>query len=219
MNVLHWHVVDTQSFPFESVSYPKLWDGSYSSREKYSQADIIGLVEYGRQRGVKIMIEFDMPGHAASWCKGYPEICPSASCLQPLNPASNLTFPLIDSLLAECTGRASGAGLFPYNFLHLGGDEVSYTCWELSPQIKLWEQQQGLSGSEATYEYFVNKAASITRSQQRTPIQWVEVFEHFGSNLDKNTVVHVWKEKQTMDAAVQAGYRVLLSDQDLWYLE
>ena len=218
-NVLHWHVVDTQSFPFESLTYPLLWNGSYTKQERYTQNDIKSLVEYGRLRGVKVMIEFDMPGHAASWCAGYPSICPSRSCLQPLNPASDLTFEIITSLVTECTGDSSKAGLFPYGLLHLGGDEVSYTCWEASPQIRLWEKQQGLSGSEETYEYFVDRAATITRGLNRLPIQWVEVFEHFGSKLDNNTVVHVWKEKTTLDGVLQAGYRALLSNQDSWYLE
>ena len=95
-NVQHWHVVDTQSFPFQSklnflrtfnlnlssknhlihsklgFTYPKLWNGAYTSQEKYSQDDIKELVECGRLRDVRIMIELDMPGHAASWCVGYP---------------------------------------------------------------------------------------------------------------------------------------------------
>ncbi len=218
-NVLHWHVVDTQSFPFESLSYPKLWAGSFTKQERYTQSDIKALVEYGRLRGVKIMIEFDMPGHAASWCAGYPEICPSTTCTQPLNPASNLTFPLITGLLAECSGSGATPGLFPYNLLHLGGDEVSYACWESSADILAWEAANGLAGSEATYEMFVDQAAAITRSLSRLSVQWVEVFEHFGDKLDNNTVVHVWKEKSTLDGVLKAGYRALLSNQDDWYLE
>lgn len=54
-NVLHWHVVDTQSFPFESNTYPRLWMGAYSSTERYSYEDIQELVEYGRKRGVKVL--------------------------------------------------------------------------------------------------------------------------------------------------------------------
>jgi hexosaminidase len=165
------------------------------------------------------MIEFDMPGHAGSWCAGYPEICPSTECTQPLDPSNDLTFTLIDSLLSECTGRTPGGGLFPYSFLHLGGDEVEYWCWVESEHIQAWEKENGFSGSEDTYEYFVNKAAEIARNQSRTPVQWVEVFEHFGDKLDHNTVVHVWKEKSTMDAVLQAGYRTLLSDNDRWYLD
>jgi hexosaminidase len=168
------------------------------------------------------MIEFDMPGHAASWCVGYPNICPSLTCLQPLNPASNLTFPLITSLLKECaTGEATvdRQALFPYGLLHLGGDEVSYTCWEQSAAITAWEQQQGLDGSEDVYAYFVNQVATITRNLNRLPVQWVEVFEHFGSALNQDTIVHVWKEKTTLDGVLKAGYRALLSNQDDWYLD
>ena len=131
-NVFHWHVVDTQSFPYQSVSRPKLWDGAYSAQERYSQREIKDLLEYAKQRGVKIMIEFDMPGHGASWCAGYPDVCPSPSCQQPLNPASPETFELINDVLAEVTGHAanknrrssSSAAHFPYELLHLGGDEV-----------------------------------------------------------------------------------------------
>jgi hexosaminidase len=167
-------------------------------------------------------------GHAASWCTGYPDICPAPTCLQPLDPSSNQTFPLITSLLAECTGadvssstataaataapytytpkskRAvapttahaphphphrtttpsaaqQAAALFPYSLLHLGGDEVSYTCWDQSADVQQWETDNGIeNGSEGTYEYFVDRVATIARDQGRTPVQWVEVFEHFG---------------------------------------
>jgi hexosaminidase len=74
-NVLHWHMSDTQSFPFQSKTHPKMWLGAYSSQEKYTQADIAGIVEYARLRGIRVMVEFDMPGHAGSWCKGgYPYV-------------------------------------------------------------------------------------------------------------------------------------------------
>ena len=146
-NVFHWHVVDTQSFPYESKRYPLLWNGAYSKQERYTQEDMLNIVEYGRLRGVKVMIEFDMPGHAAAWCTGYPDICPSPQCLQPLNPASNLTFPLITGLLNEVS-NADGQSqytLFPYNLIHLGGDEVDYTCWEINKSITDWEKANGLS--------------------------------------------------------------------------
>ena len=109
INVLHWHMVDTQSFPFQSKTYPKLWDGAYSEVEKFTQNDIATIVEYARLRGIRVMVEFDVPGHAASWCKGYPEICPSTTCLQPLNVANNKTFDVIDGILSECTGRKTSS--------------------------------------------------------------------------------------------------------------
>ena len=88
-------MVDTQSFPMQSKSSPRLWEGAYSPQERYTQDDVAALVEYARLRGVRVMVEFDMPGHAASWCTGYPAICPTYKCLQPLNVASNATFELI----------------------------------------------------------------------------------------------------------------------------
>merc|ERR1711998_186229 len=103
---------DTQSFPMESKSHPKLWQGSHSPQERYLQSDIADIVEYARQRGVRVMVEFDMPGHAASWCQGYPEVCPAPSCTQPLNVASNATWDLIENLIGEVTGAKSGHPLF-----------------------------------------------------------------------------------------------------------
>ena len=73
-------------------------------KERYSVADIQDVVEYARQRGVRIMIEIDNPGHAASWCLGYPEVCPSPNCPEPLNPATNKTFELLDGLFRDFTG-------------------------------------------------------------------------------------------------------------------
>merc|ERR1740117_2326486 len=165
LNVLHWHMSDTQSYPFQVKSYPKLWDASWSKQERYMQADIADMVEYARMRGVRVMVEFDMPGHAGSWCTGYPEVCPSATCNQPLNVANNATFDLITSVLKECTGgkastKGNPSGLFPDNFIHLGGDEVRTDCWTKTPAIKAWLDKQGMSADDG-YAYFVKRAANI----------------------------------------------------------
>jgi hexosaminidase len=122
------------------------------------------------------MVEFDMPGHASSWCAGYPEICPSKTCNQPLNPANNLTFTLIDSLLGECTGNAAGAGLFPYSLLHLGADEVEFKCWQESAEITAWEAKNGFkNGARDTYEYFVAKAAEIAVRQKIFRLKYLNI--------------------------------------------
>ena len=87
---------------------------------------------------------------------------------------------LIEAVLGECTGDAPTAGMFPYSFLHLGGDEVDYACWTASKEIQTWAAKQGMSSNEDIYKYFLDKAATIARDQGRLPVQWVEVFEHFG---------------------------------------
>jgi hexosaminidase len=218
LNVFHWHIVDTQSFAFESTRYPTLWNGAYTKAERYSKEDMIDLVEYGRDRGIKIMIEFDVPGHAASWCVGIPEICPSTSCLQPLDPSTNKTFEVIDGLMAECTDEVSGNSLFPYEFIHLGGDEVDTTCWTRTPHIDKWMVENSLNAS-TTYKYFVEKAGQLALEHKKSPVQWVEVFENFGSALDKNIVIHVWKDPEIINDIVSAGYKTIASSYDYWYLD
>ena len=226
MNVLHWHMADSQSFPMQSMSAPKLWEGAYSKYERYTQRDIAAVVEYARLRGIRVMVEFDMPGHAGSWCNGYPDICPSTTCTQPLNVASNATFDLISALLLEMTGGRTSApahpsGLFPENMLHLGGDEVNTDCWTRTPAVKKWLDAKGLTADEG-YAYFVKRAAAIALAQGRRPVQWVEVFDHFGSALDNRTIVHVWKAKSTLNAVVGAGYNALINNspgKGSWYLD
>lgn len=181
LNVLHWHMVDSQSFPFQSKTQPKLWDGAYSEYEKYTQDDIALIVEYARERGVRVIVEFDMPGHAASWCTGYPEICPSSTCQQPLNVANNFTFKLIDDLLGECTGgrassKGSPSGLFPDNFIHLGGDEVDTSCWTKTPAVAKWLADRNMTGDDG-YAFFVKNTAAIAIAQGRRPVQWSEVYD------------------------------------------
>jgi len=226
INVLHWHMVDSQSFPFESLTHPKLWEGAYSPLERYTQSDVESIVEYARLRGVRVIVEFDMPGHAASWCSGYPEICPSPTCTQPLNVANSATFDLIDGLIGEITGgkpSASGApsGVFPDNFVHLGGDEVDTSCWTNTPAVSAWLKSQGMTEDQG-YAYFVKKVAGMVIEKGHRPVQWSEVFDHFKSDLPKETIVHVWKSVTNVTEVVALGYNVLRNVgyyPKSWYLD
>jgi len=227
INVLHWHMSDSQSYPFEVKSHPRLWEGSYSPRERYTQADVAAVVEYAHQRGVRVMVEFDMPGHAGSWCAGYPEICPSTTCTQPLNVANNKTFDLITDLLHECTGGVASSqgkpspGLFKDNFIHLGGDEVNTDCWTKTPAVASWLAKQGMSADDG-YAYFVKKVAGVAIAQHHRPVQWSEVYDHFKGKLAKETIVHIWKSVTNVTEVLADGYNVLLNvgyDASSWYLD
>eukprot|EP00750_Incisomonas_marina_P025664 INCI5614.1.p1 GENE.INCI5614.1~~INCI5614.1.p1 ORF type:complete len:640 (-),score=92.44 INCI5614.1:104-2023(-) len=226
LNVLHWHMSDSQSFPMQSKTHPKLWDGSWSSIERYTQADISSVIQYAQRRGVGVMVEFDMPGHAAAWCAGYPEICPSTTCQQPLNVANNATFELIADLLGEMTGGKSSvsgkpSGLFPKNMIHLGGDEVDTSCWEKTPKVASWLTAHNMTADQG-YAYFVEKAAGFAIAQGRRPVQWSEVFDHFKTELPKDVIVHIWKSVTNVTEVVADGYNVLLNvgyDPTSWYLD
>jgi len=216
-NVLHWHVVDHQSFPFESVTYPALWEGAYSNDERYTTADMAELVEHARLRGVRVVAEFDVPGHASSWCVGYPEICPSTSCLSPLDPSSPETWQVLAGLLNDVTGGSQYAGLFPDDFVHMGGDEVDTSCWTSTPHVMAWLSAHNFTTDDA-YMYFVETAHQDLIAAGRSPVNWEEVFNHFGTKLDKQTIVHIWLDHKTLKTVVDAGYRGILSD-GIWYLD
>jgi hexosaminidase len=213
LNVLHWHMVDAQSFPFQSRSSPRLWDGAFSPSERYTQADVVSVVEYARLRGVRVMVEFDMPGHNDAWCAGYPSICPSASCKSPLNVAANETFDRISALMRELTGgrpssRGAPSGLFPDELLHLGGDEVNTGCWDSTPSVSSWLKDRGLTADDG-YALFVRRVGQMALANGRRPVQWAEVFDHFKARLDPRTVVHVWKGQTNVTEVVQLGYQVI----------
>jgi len=179
------------------------------------------------------MPEFDGPGHAWSWAIGYPEIlpdnyqqspscssiCPSNPCDVPIDPSNNFTFTLIDGLFDELTGGANRQGIFTEDLLHLGGDEVEYGCWNESEQIAEFMQENNMSSFEDLYMYFINRTHEIALKYGRTPVNWEEVFIHFGKKLNPQTVIHVWLDHSTLAKVVEAGYRGILSDQDVWYLD
>jgi len=220
INVVHWHIVDSQSFPFDSPAFPSLGQkGAYSPQERYTILDVADVIEFARQRGVRVMIEIDNPGHAASWCLGHPEVCPAPDCPEPLNPATNATFDLIYGLFRDFTGGVRGGGVAFDNMFHLGGDEVNTGCWTRSPSITQWLNEQGLT-PDGGYEYFVRRSQAIAHAQGRDCVGWEEIWDRFGTSLDKSTIIHQWLPGSTIAANATAhGYRVLWSTDGVWYLD
>ena len=220
INTVHWHIVDSQSFPFDAPSHPELAaGGAYSRFERYTDADVAHVVAFARARGVRVMMEFDVPGHAASWCAGAPAICPSAACPEPLSPATNATFDLLADVLRDVTGGAAGAAgaLAPEVLMHLGGDEVDTSCWTQSDEIVAWMDAEGYDASEA-YLYFVRRAQQIARGMGREVVGWDEIWDNFGTSLDPTTIIANWRNINATDVTAH-GYRMLHCPDPLWYLD
>lgn len=131
LNVFHWHLTDAQAFPWNSTSEPRLVRGAYRPDLTYSRTDLEAVVAYASDRAIRVVVEVDMPGHAASWAVGRPDVvvdCPpddtnslfdgSYQSASQLDPSTNATFTLLDSLIGELTS------IFPDRFMHFGGDEV-----------------------------------------------------------------------------------------------
>ena len=163
MNVLHWHIVDLESFPYESQVLPKLSElGAYTKfNHVYSQgkmqnyhvfslADIIfhsfkatinELIEYARFRGVRIIPEFDTPGHTESWGPGAGDDFLTKCCdkkgvpdgtVGPIDPSKSGNYDIMNKLFSEIRST------FKDDFIHLGGDEVPFDCWQSNPNITAW---------------------------------------------------------------------------------
>ncbi|OMP02641.1 hypothetical protein COLO4_10922 [Corchorus olitorius] len=212
LNVLHWHIIDEQSFPLEIPTYPKLWKGAYTKWERYTVEDAIEIVSFAKMRGIHVMAEVDVPGHAESWGAGYPDLWPSSSCREPLDVSKNFTFDLISGILSDMRK------IFPFELFHLGGDEVNTDCWTSTPQVKQWLNDHKMTAKDA-YQYFVLKAQEMAISKGWTPVNWEETFNAFASNLNPRTVVHNWLGPGVCPKAVAKGFRCIFSNQGVWYLD
>nr|AFP90754.1 beta-hexosaminidase 1 [Prunus persica] len=212
LNVLHWHVIDRESFPLEVPSYPKLWKGSYTKWERYTVEDAIEIVSFAKTRGINVMAEVDVPGHAESWGAGYPNLWPSTSCKEPLDVSKSSTFDVVSGILTDMRK------IFPFELFHLGGDEVNTTCWSSTRHVKQWLEQHNMTTKDA-YQYFVLKAQEIAISKNWTPVNWEETFNTFPTKLNPKTVVHNWLGPGVCPNAVAKGFRCIFSNQGVWYLD
>lgn len=220
-NVLHWHIVDDQSFPYQSTTFPELSNkGSYSMSHVYTPNEVRAVIEYARLRGIRVIPEFDSPGHTQSWGKGQENLLtPCYNAYQPgtsgpINPILNTTYSFLYKLFKEISW------VFPDQFIHLGGDEVEYDCWETNPNIQTFMKQKGFGTDFKKLEsFYIQKLLNIVSTVKKGSIVWQEVFDN-NAKLQQGTVVQVWKgEKYTseLSAITAAGFPVIISAP--WYLD
>jgi hexosaminidase len=199
MNVLHWHLTDDQSFPWQTEELPELAErGSFAPEAVYTPADIKEVVRYARFRGVRVIPELDTPGHTASWGKAYPELltrCYDTAAgrtgeppepsdkLGPINPARNETYGFLWRLIREATRS------FPDPYLHLGGDEVEHECWKSNPEVQAFMTAQKWGDDFARLEgYYMQQVIQLAASAGRAPIVWQEAYDR-GVKLPAGTRV------------------------------
>ena len=215
-NALHWHLSDNEAQVLQSFTAPRFWDSAYTQYERYTQADMREIVEYARQRGIRVIPEIDVPGHMKSWCTVYPEVCPSTDCPEPIDPSNENAFNLLDGFIGEMTGREKYSGIFFDDFFHLGGDEVDTHCWEKTPRIREWMEKNQMTVTD-TYKYTVDRAHQIVFGFNRTAVNWEEVVTHIPTPVDKRAIIHIWLCSTPVSSIVEKGYNVIISRR--WYLD
>ncbi|KAL1444345.1 hypothetical protein MTO96_029907, partial [Rhipicephalus appendiculatus] len=165
------------------------------------------------------MAEFDTPGHTRSWGEAFPEILTTCYkgmepfALGPIDPSTNATYAFLKELFAEV------ADVFPEQYIHLGGDEVSFNCWKSNPNITDFMEQIGIPGDyNKLEEFYIQRLLKIVQKLRKSYMVWQEVFDN-GVEIAPDTVVHVWKEphEAELSSVTRAGYNALLSS--CWYLD
>jgi hexosaminidase len=209
MNVLHWHLYDNEGFRIESKRFPKLQEAG-SDGQYYTQDEIRELVAYAHDRGIRVVPEFEMPGHSRSLLAGYPELAsgPGPYPVEPggadavMDPTRTETYKFIDKFIGEMSK------LFPDDYVHIGGDEVNGHEWDVNPTIQHFMRAHGMKNNQDLQAYFNQRVEKILRKHHKTMMGWDEVLH---PDLPKTVVVQSWRGQQSLATTAQQGYRSLLS--------
>src|SRR5712692_2335738 len=211
LNVLHWHLSDDEGFRVESKKLPKLHQLG-SQGQYYTQAEIRDLLSYARDRGIRVVPEFEMPGHSRSIVVGYPELASQPGPYPPgrvardataLDVTQEKTYKFLDKLIGEM------ASLFPDAYLHIGGDEVDDKPWNSNPKIQEFIHAHGMKDNRDLQAYFNKRLENIVSKHGKVMMGWDEVLH---PDLPKTVVVQSWRGQESLAAAAKQGYRGLLSN-------
>jgi hexosaminidase len=212
MNVFHWHISDNQGFRAESKKFPKL-HGEGSEGNFYTQAEIRDVIAYARDRGMRVVPEFDMPGHSTSWLVGYPELASTPGpfavekkwgVMDPaMDPTNENTYKFLDTFIGEMSA------LFPDHYFHIGGDEVNGKAWDANPKIQEFKKSHNFKTNEELQAYFSGRVQKLVVKHGKATIGWDEIFV---PGAPKDIVIHSWRGPKALAAAAQQGYRGILSN-------
>jgi hexosaminidase len=211
LNVFHWHLTEDQGFRVESKKFPKLHlmgsDGLY-----YTQDQVRDIIAYARDRGIRVVPEFDIPGHSTSWLVGYPELGSApgpyqiergAGIFEPaLDPTREQVYKFLDVFLGEM------AALFPDAYMHIGGDENEGKQWDRNPQIQAFMKAKGIPNNHALQAYFNQQLLKILQKHGKKMIGWDEILQ---PELPRDAVIQSWRGPASLADAAKKGYDGILS--------
>lgn len=211
MNVFHWHLSEDQGFRVESFKFPLLHekgsDGMY-----YTQAQIKDIVQYADVRGIRVIPEFDLPGHATAWLVGYPELASAPGPYEierffgvfdpTFDPTVERTYEFLDVFFGEM------ATLFPDPIMHIGGDENNGIQWNNNPAIQAFMNDNGIRDNHGLQVYFNKRLITILKKYNKQMMGWDEIMEE---GLPTSAIIHSWRGKEFLVKAAEKGYKTVLS--------
>lgn len=212
MNVFHWHLTEYQGFRIESKIFPKLHEMG-SGGNYYTQEDIKEIILYAANRSIRVIPEFDLPGHSTSWFVGYPELASTSGSyeidtifgiLEPvMDPTRDEVYNFLDKFIGEM------AALFPDEYLHIGGDEVNPKQWKENVDIQKYMVDRGLSDHHELQAHFNIRLQKILKKHGKKMMGWDEILH---PDLPKDDIaVQSWRNMKSLWKAAQIGNKAVLS--------
>ncbi|KAG0256377.1 hypothetical protein DFQ27_005763 [Actinomortierella ambigua] len=204
---------------------------AYSPEMTYSKTDVADLVAYALDRGIRVIPEIDLPGHAWAWSTAFPEItaCPDGpvhyAAEHPtgqINPVVPKTYRVIQAVYDQV------APLFQDPWFHGGSDEINFRCWNATRIITDYLRRHGHKADTAGFDWilnrFITRQHDMLRAQGKTPVVWEEVVLNHRLNYMKqpqhrDTIIQVWTSAENIKKTIQKGYKVIAGSADYWYLD
>lgn len=237
LNRFHWHLTDDQAWRIEIKAYPNLtkigatrgegtkiptpdWDKTkktdpngppYSGH--YTQEDIKEIVAYAKTLHIEILPEIDLPGHSFAFGAAYPETLPKTDqdtgkgvhgySNNVLSVVREENYKMLDTIFGEITE------IFPYPYIHVGGDEVNVNAWKASPEHRDFMRENGFNDPHQLQNMFMIRLEKILKTHKRTMMGWNEIMH--GGNLTTDTGVMAWINLNAGISAAKKGHPTILA--------
>ncbi|XP_059613001.1 chitooligosaccharidolytic beta-N-acetylglucosaminidase isoform X2 [Phlebotomus argentipes] len=238
LNTYHWHITDSHSFPVVIKSQPDLSDyGAYTPEKIYTAEDVRDIVKYARIRGVRVIPEFDAPAHVGEgWQKKNLTVCFNAQpwsryCVEPpcgqLDPSRDALYDVLEDIYREFNEMFEQPFVF-----HMGGDEVSVSCWNSSAELQQYMLQRGWQLEESDFMrlwgQFQDKALQrwdnvspgkvpiILWTSRLTDVPYVDDY------LDKDRyIIQIWTkgDDPKIEDLLNRGFNLIFSNYEALYFD
>lgn len=235
INVFHWHLTDDQGWRIQVDKYPRLTElGSYREGTRgdgvpvhgyYTKEEMREIVEYCKKYHIEVLPEFDIPGHTAAAISAYPYLDCFGSEIKVKD-----SFGIHAEVL--CAGKESSLEfckdvlremfeIFPFNLIHLGGDEALRLHWLDCPDCQREMSENGLKNEDELQAHFMAKLARFCLENGKTVINWNDGM--VGENVDESIIVHYWQGNSVNKGAaireINRGKKGIISPFFGYYLD
>ncbi|KZV60324.1 glycoside hydrolase family 20 protein [Peniophora sp. CONT] len=225
LNMFHWHIVDSQSFPLQIPGFMQLAEkGAYDADSVYTPEDVQTIIDYAGERGIDVVVEIDVPGHTGVISHAHPE---HIACFgkQPWEhyaaepPAGQLRLASQSTVSFTSSLLRAAAKMFPGAYFSTGGDEVNMRCYEEDEDTAAELAEKGLTAVKAL-DGFTEAVHGALKEEGKTPVVWQEMVLNYAvSSLSPETLVMIWISSAHAAAIASQNYRIVHSPSDYFYLD